>query len=641
MLRTKFFARQAACFLTAAIGLVGTASADPTGGDLTRLGALVDGAVGQAMHDDHIAGVAVAIVDRSGMLLTRGYGVASVLPSRAADADTLFRVGSISKTVVWISVMQLAEAGKVSLDDPINSHLPAELRIPDEGFNHPILVRHLMTHTAGFEDSVLQTFERDPLHLQPLEEFLRTHRVHRVREPGMVSVYSNYGTALAAAMVAYMSGQSWQDYAEQHVLRPLGMRTATYREPYPQELTRSLGLVTPMPEQVADKVSEGFSYDSGALRPQAFEYVTKAAPAGSLSASANDMALYAQALLDPQRMTALGVLREDTAKSLREPLFGNDPQLGSWRHGFMDFAPHRGRVGFGHHGDIIYQHATLEIYPDAGIGIFVAVNTPTGTELLDTLPNAILDSLGVPAADHALRAADASAQARSVAGTYLRLLRPSFRTERALMRFFAFTTVSALPDGDIVQGRERYAAVGEGLFESVTGSDHIVFREVGGHMRLYDSLNLWPADRVSFLEGPTWLELTMALAAVAAAWGVIAGAIGLIKLDVPDPGAALTMDILSLIWLAAFAFFVSSLQAWLSDSRAVAFTYPGALFPIACWLFLLAAVATPIAALLALGPLHTKQWGWWRWCRLSISLVVYVALSITLYEWGFLGFSSW
>src|SRR5271154_6414974 len=134
MLRTKFFARQAACFLTAAIGLVGTASADPTGGDLTRLGALVDGAVGQAMHDDHIAGVAVAIVDRSGMLLTRGYGVASVLPSRAADADTLFRVGSISKTVVWISVMQLAEAGKLSLDDPINSHLPAELRIPDEGF---------------------------------------------------------------------------------------------------------------------------------------------------------------------------------------------------------------------------------------------------------------------------------------------------------------------------------------------------------------------------------------------------------------------------------------------------------------------------------------------------------------------------
>lgn len=640
MPRTRFACR-VACLLMVTIGLAARANAGPVAVDVTRLRALVDGAVADAMRDDHIAGVAVAIVDRSGTVLTRGYGVASVSPDRPADADTLFRVGSISKTVVWISVMQLVEAGKISLDDPINSHLPADLRVPDEGFSHPILVRHLMTHTAGFEDSVLQTFERDPSLLQPLEEFLRTHRGHRVREPGTVSVYSNYGTALAAAMVAYMSGQSWQDYAEQRVLRPLGMKAATYREPYPQALARTSGLVTPMPKPVADEVSEGFSYDSEVLRPQAFEYITNGAPAGSLSASANEMALFARALLDPQVMAGAGVLRADTAMSLREPLFGNDPQLGSWRHGFMDFTAHRGRVSFGHHGDIIYQHATLEIYPEAGVGIFVAVNTPTGTRLLDTLPNTILDALGVPAAAHAPRAADAKAQASRVAGVYLKLLRPSFRTERALMRFFAFTTVSVLPDGDIVQGGERYAAIGDGLFESATGSDRIAFREVGGHMRLYDSLNVWPADRVGFLEGRTWLELTMALGILAAVLCVLAGLLRLFKGSAPDPAAALVIELLALLWLGSFGFFLSALKVWLSDSRSVVFTYPGTLFPIACWLFLVASIATPIATLVSLGPLHTTPWGRWRWARHGISLALFLVLSATLYAWGFLGFSAW
>lgn len=85
--------------------------------------------------------------------MAHGYGAAAVAPYRKADADALFRVGSISKTLVWIAVMQLVEQGKLSLDDPINDRLPPALQVPDEGFTKPILVRHLMTHTAGFEDS--------------------------------------------------------------------------------------------------------------------------------------------------------------------------------------------------------------------------------------------------------------------------------------------------------------------------------------------------------------------------------------------------------------------------------------------------------------------------------------------------------
>jgi CubicO group peptidase (beta-lactamase class C family) len=605
------------------------------------VGTFVDAAVRDAMHDNGIAGVSVAIVDRSGIVLTRGYGVASLSPARPADADTLFRVGSISKTAVWIGVMQLVEAGKIGLDDPINNHLPPELAIPEEGIGHPILVRHLMTHSAGFEDSVIQdSFERDPERLLPLNEALRRHRVHRVREPGVVSVYSNYGAALAAAMIAHVSGESWQDYAERHVFRPLGMMTATYREPYPEAAAGSHGLVAPMPLELAGRLAEGFSYDSGTLRSRPFEYVTNFAPAGSLSASANDMALYLQALLVPELMAKAGVLRTDTAMIMRTPLAGNDPRLGLWRYGFMDFSASRGRPSFGHHGDIIYQHSTLEIYPNAGIAVFVSVNTPTGFSLLDSLPAGILNTFVGPV-PVPQRGADALAQARRVVGVYSSLLRPSFRTERALMRLLSYTTVTAEADGDILEGGQRFVPVGNGVFEHPDGSGRIAFHEVGGRMRLYDSLSLSPADRVGFFEGRSWLVLIAAVSVLIALLGLVATVVSIFKLAESGRRATQILGALCLLWLLAFAAFVISISAWLADSRALVFVYPGKLFPIACWLFLAATLATPIAAIFVFGPLRPKQWSGWQRIQQCATFGAFAALCMTLYAWGLLGFSGW
>src|SRR5258707_8066078 len=107
--------------------------------DRTRLEAFVDGAVVQAMHDQHIAGMSVAVIDRGGPLLLKGYGIAG--HGRMVGADTLFRVGSISKTVTWTAIMQLVEQGKLSLDDPVNERLPPDLQIPYEGFPEPIRIR--------------------------------------------------------------------------------------------------------------------------------------------------------------------------------------------------------------------------------------------------------------------------------------------------------------------------------------------------------------------------------------------------------------------------------------------------------------------------------------------------------------------
>ena len=613
--------------------------------DRVKVEAFVDGAVTEAMRDDHIAGVTVAVVDRSGVVLTKGYGLAAVSPRRPVDADTLFRVGSISKTPVWISLMQLVEQGRISLDDPINSHLPPGLQIPDEGFRNPIRIRHLMTHSAGFEDSVLGGFfVPDANHLTSIDTYLRTHRVHRVREPGTLAVYSNYGASLAGAIVAHVSGQPWQDYAEQHVFRPLGMTTATYREPYSLDLAKARGLPAPMPPAVAAKVSTGFDFKAGTLEPRPFEYVSHIAPAGALSANAHDMALYLSALLDPAQLEKAGVLRVATFETMRQPLLANAPGMGSWRHGFMDFSVNKGRPGFGHGGDLIYQHSSLEIYPGPGVGIFVSVNTPTGMPLRDTLSTVLMAAFAGPATAAPPRVADAKAQADRVSGTYRSLRRPTFRTEAALLRLFATGSIEAMPNGDIVAPQvnrlARYYPIGGGVFASVDGPDRIAFQQVDGRMRSFDSFSAGPTERIDFFEGPAWLGGVAVLGVLTAIWGLAAAVRRLFKRNERGRTAGLVLDGLCLVWLVAFGLAAAGAAA-LGDQNTAVLTYPATLFPIGCWALMVAAVATPVAALLVGLPARPRGWGAWRWTRQAAAMSVFLTLAATLYQSGFLGYSGW
>lgn len=625
-----------------ALGLVvgiGAGQAQPTL-DRLQVEAFVDGAVHEAMRVDAIAGAAVAIVDRAGVVLTRGYGAAALSPLRPMDADTLLRVGSISKTAVWIAILQLVEQGKISLDDPINSLLPEALRIPDEGFRQPIRVRHLMTHSAGFEDSVLEgVFVDDPVRLAPLDNYLASHRVHRVREPGVLAAYSNYGAALAGALVAHVSGQSWHDYAEERVLRPLGMVRATYREPYPEALAQARGLASPMPTIAAAETTRGFVRSAGAFHPQPFEYVANEAPAGALSASANDMAAYMRALLDPATMEKAGVLRAETALALREGLFANTPQLGALRHGFLDFSFVRGRRAFGHTGDLIFEHSTMEIYPDEGVAIFVSVNTPTGKPLLKALPRELLDAFFGPAPADPPRVAAAPAAAAEVEGTYRTLGLPSYRSERPLLRFLTAFEVSALADGDIlVNGANRYRPIGDGVFVANGGGERIAFRQQDGRMRFFDAESILPADRIGYFEQNRWLRLMVVVAAAVAAWGVVAAARRLILGDRRGRAASLVIDGLCVIWLAAGALSAVAVRPWLDDPTAAIFSYPGVLYPAACWSLLAAALATPVAAALVVGPLRPADGGRWLWLRGAATLVVFAGLSLTLLDWGLLGY---
>ena len=183
--------------LAIALGAIGAVAQTQNQVDRAKIEAFVDGAVHEAIRAEKIAGVSVAIVDRDGVVMARGYGAAAFDPPTARS--TRIRSSALARS-------RRRRCGLLlSLDDRINDRLPPSLRIPDEGFRKPILVRHLMTHTAGFEDSNEGLYVYKPAKLLPLDESLVAYRVHRVREPGTLAVYSNYGAALAALLVAHIA----------------------------------------------------------------------------------------------------------------------------------------------------------------------------------------------------------------------------------------------------------------------------------------------------------------------------------------------------------------------------------------------------------------------------------------------------
>src|SRR5829696_7421630 len=146
-----------------------------------ELEAFLDKQLTREMEKHHIAGAAVSVVKDGELFFAKGYGYADLENGIPVDPEqTNFRIGSIAKLFTWTAVMQLVEQGKLDLDANINTYL--DFRIPDT-YPQPITLKHLMTHTSGFEDLYYERLAKDPNDLLPPREWLISHMPARVRPP--------------------------------------------------------------------------------------------------------------------------------------------------------------------------------------------------------------------------------------------------------------------------------------------------------------------------------------------------------------------------------------------------------------------------------------------------------------------------
>lgn len=331
------------------------AQARPGGHELTAqdVQAWLDGLFPYALKKNDLAAAVVVVVKDGKILVARGYGHADMATRKPVDpATTLFRVGSISKTFMWTAVMQLVEQGKLDLDTDVNKYL--DFTIPPRD-GKPITMRDLMTHTPGFEETDKNLFASDPGHLMSNGAWLKEWVPERVYPAGVVSAYSNYGAALAGYIVQRVSGQPFDDYVEQHIYRPLGMKYATFRQPLPAALDPYMAK----------------TYPKASLPARHFELVT-VAPAGSMSVSGEDVAPFMIAHLQDGRYGGAQILRPETARQMHDFRHYSVPGLPPITLGFYHL-DRNGQDIIGHAGDTQFFHSQIMLYLKQDVGVFVSV----------------------------------------------------------------------------------------------------------------------------------------------------------------------------------------------------------------------------------------------------------------------------
>jgi CubicO group peptidase (beta-lactamase class C family) len=424
-----------------------------------ELGGFFDQAIPGRLDANQVPGAVVSVVGDGRTLFSKGYGLADREHRRPFDPDTsLVRIASITKLFTWTAVMQLVQQGKLDLHKDVNHYLTA-FQIPST-YDEPITLEHLMSHTAGFEDRTIGIGARTKADVPPLGTYLARHLPARVRPPGEVSAYSNYGAALAGYIVSQVSGQPYDQYVNDHILRPLRMRHSTASEPVPAALEAGQ--------------ARSYDYEDGVYRRKPFVF-DNLAPDGSVSATANDLANFMLAQVQDGRFGDERILDESTAKLMHQRSFAADPRLDGYAHGFKEQTINGHRVLM-HDGSWEGFASVLLLVPDAGLGLFVSTNSPGGIDAVTEVIPEFFDRFlpGTRAAPPAHSGTDA------VEGFYV----PARHNESTVEKLLVLTTSLRLrveDDGKLAFKGATWTGLAPGLYQQDNGSQRLAFvRGEGG-----------------------------------------------------------------------------------------------------------------------------------------------------------------
>jgi len=600
----------------------------PTRGvhDRAELEAFLDGVMAANLRDKHVAGATVSVVKDGALLFAKGYGYSDVAKRAPVDADrTLFRIGSTSKLFTWTAVMQLVEQGKLDLDADVNKYI--DFKIPAT-FPQPITLRHIMTHTPGFEEDGRDLISTDSTVKIDLGRWLATHIPGRVRPPGTFASYSNYATALAGYIVQRVSGIPWDDYIEQRVFTPLGMTHVSTRQP--------------LPAQLRGDMSQGYVWGGGSYIAKPFEIV-EPMPAGSLAASATDMAKFMIAHLNDGEFNGQRILADSTAKRMHARAFTHDPRLPGFALGFYEKTSHGLRI-IGHGGDTQFFHTDLALIPDEKLGVFVSYNTVTGGELsFGPFLTQFLDHYYPSAPSVVSVSPDATKEAQRVAGEY-EFNRRSYTTFQKAIGLGGDIRIGA-DSGRLIMhsalGDSRLVPVGPLLYREELGDALVSFQaDSGGHIvrGFFGPAPMMTMERVGATQSVMLHWFILGIGALVFV-GTLLAAIGRFirrrfgeaRRDDALPGRwfLVTASLFELLFVIVLVTVLSSSQGLLNGPLTglkVAFVLP------------------VLAALCVLGASYfaARQWrlgAGTRMARLRFSAATFVALLFTwsLAQWNLLG----
>lgn len=327
--------------------------------DKTKVEAFFDEWLVEKMESEHVPGAVIAVVKDGSIQILKGYGYANINDKRPMDpVKTRIRVGSISKLITATAVIQLYDRKLLDINTDITHYIEPDIL---KGYNDPISLHHLLTHTGGVGERYFGQTVKFSKDLLPLGQFLRDEMPPPLANPGEVINYSNYGISLAGYVVEKISGQSFADYAHDNIFDLLGMSQTSFISP----------------EEWDAEVAVGYNYLMGKYRVLPRGH-WKPYPASSLITTAQDMARFMNAHLDDETSEINAGERKlykhaESLKLVHEEHHTLNPHLPGIAYGFWAYKDNDQHLLW-HTGHMPGHRSALIIMPEHRLGIFLNYN---------------------------------------------------------------------------------------------------------------------------------------------------------------------------------------------------------------------------------------------------------------------------
>jgi CubicO group peptidase (beta-lactamase class C family) len=311
-----------------------------------------------------VPGIGLTMVRHDSVIYAGGIGVARVTPSLPATESTLFRIGSTSKAFVALTAQALVREGKLSLDQKLSDALPGFYFENPWEATDPVRIVHLLEHTSGFDDNSLRSYAiNDPI-VRPVGQGLAMDSATRVSRwrPGTRFSYCNTGPAIVALLIERIEGKSFEQVIHDRWFAPIGMKTATYFRPDTQ--TQSVATL--------------YRPDGATAVPYWNVFIR---PAGSINASALDMANYVRFLLGRGSIDGNVLLPAEAIDRMEHPVASTGARAGIAVGYGLHLYRHADTTGFvwtGHNGGVEGGLSDLSYMPAYGVGYAFQINSGNG-----------------------------------------------------------------------------------------------------------------------------------------------------------------------------------------------------------------------------------------------------------------------
>lgn len=317
----------------------------------------IDNFVEAQMRELHIPGLALAIVQGDQVMYLKGYGFADT-SGRPVTPETLFIIGSTTKSFTALSVMQLVEQGKIELDAPVQRYIPW-FHVADPAESAKITVRHLLNQTSGISTADGKSdLSREDTAADALQQRARAlQTVHLSQPVGTTFQYTNVNYDLLGLLVEIVSGQSYEDYVEQQIFALL-------------EMSRSTTALAAAP---SNELATGYRYWFGVPAPMKTPIPRGSLPSGYLISSVEDLSHSLIAQMNDGRYGNSTVLSTERIVEMHLPAasaFGGNQYAMGWFVGQSGDLP-----VVWHNGTVPGFNAKMVLVPSQGWGVVALMNS--------------------------------------------------------------------------------------------------------------------------------------------------------------------------------------------------------------------------------------------------------------------------